>query len=291
MASDKVELSKKVDELSSQVVEFAENLTKFSRITNEKYEHFKKVRERTNKNSETIFDLIDMLKGHGLKLRDVESELTDINETVDERFEKVTEKLKTLSKNDKQILKVLEGNSGNIEKLFNKIKGKGKDDLKSDQNVDLKDIENEFKSVSKTLEDFINPHLTNVKSMTYVPPGSVELSSKYTTDFKVLSEILNSLLVISKANSDNIKAVKESVYKLSSDIDKSKNTILDTNKTLKYEIPRDDIYRYFEFDKTWENLPEVKKSPIRVKDDIKFTTRKVNKKFFEERGAEIIDAF
>lgn len=68
-----------------------------------------------------------MLKGHGLKLRDVESELTDINETVDERFEKVSEKLKTLSKNDKQILKVLTGNSKNIERLFNKMKGKGTD--------------------------------------------------------------------------------------------------------------------------------------------------------------------
>ena len=127
MASDKVELTKKVDELSTKLLEFAENLTKFSQITNEKYEHFKKVRERTNKNSETIFDLIDMLKGHGLKLRNVESELTDINETVDERFEKVSEKLQTLSKNDKQILKVVTGNSGNIERLFNKIKGKGRE--------------------------------------------------------------------------------------------------------------------------------------------------------------------
>ena len=33
MASDKVELTKKVDELSTKLLEFAENLTKFSRIT------------------------------------------------------------------------------------------------------------------------------------------------------------------------------------------------------------------------------------------------------------------
>ena len=128
MASEKLELTKKVDVLSSRLLDFAENLTKFSQITNKKYEDLEKIcHYRTNKNSETIFTLIDMLKGHGLKLRDVESELTDINETVDERFEKVSEKLKTLSKNYKQILKVLTGNSKNIERLFNKIKDKGKD--------------------------------------------------------------------------------------------------------------------------------------------------------------------
>jgi hypothetical protein len=128
MDSEKLELTKKVDHLSTQLLEFAESLTKFSQITNNKYEDLEKIcHYRTNKNSETIFTLIDMLKGHGLKLRDVESELTDINETVDERFEKVSEKLKTLSKNYKQILKVLTGNSKNIERLFNKIKVRGKE--------------------------------------------------------------------------------------------------------------------------------------------------------------------
>jgi hypothetical protein len=147
MASEKVELTKKVDELSTKLLEFAENLTKFSQITNEKYKNFNKVRDRTNKNSETIFTLIDMLKGHGLKLRDVESELTDINETVDERFEKVSEKLKTLSKNYKQILKVVTGNSGNIERLFNKIKGKGRESGGGGEvrEVSLVQSESEFK--------------------------------------------------------------------------------------------------------------------------------------------------
>jgi hypothetical protein len=148
MASDKVELTKKVDELSTQLLEFAESLTKFSQITNKNYEDLEKIcHYRTNKNSETIFTLIDMLKGHGLKLRDVESELTDINETVDERFENVSEKLKTISKNYKQILKVLTGNSKNIERLFNKIKarGKEKDEVREVRDVSLVQSDTEFK--------------------------------------------------------------------------------------------------------------------------------------------------
>ena len=147
-------LSTQVDGFSTKLEEFASNLTDFTKITNTNSANITKVSKdlkdttgKTDKNSETIFTLIDMLKGHGLKLRDVESELTDINETVDERFEKVSEKLKTLSKNDKQILKVLTGNSGNIERLFNKIKGKGRDSGGGGEvrEVSLVQSESEFK--------------------------------------------------------------------------------------------------------------------------------------------------
>ena len=190
-------VSKQVDEFSTKLEEFATNLTDFMK--------------KTNTNSDTILTVVELFKKHALQVLDIEREITGINESVDERFEKVDE----LSKKFKKVVDLVERNSRHIERLSGKIKGKGKERLNSEsKTINIKDVESEFKSISKTLEDFTNPQLTSYGSeftRQFTALIGVELTNKLTQDFKDLSEILKTLLTISKANSENITTLKESM--------------------------------------------------------------------------------
>ena len=104
-------VSKQVDEFSTKLEEFATNLTDFMK--------------KTNTNSDTILTVVELFKKHALQVRDIEREITGINESVDERFETVDE----LSKKFKKVVDLVERNSRHIEGLSGKIKKKGKESV------------------------------------------------------------------------------------------------------------------------------------------------------------------
>jgi hypothetical protein len=122
-------LSTQVDEFSTKLVEFSQNLTDFMK--------------KTNKNSETILTLVELFKKHALQVRDIQGQITDINESVDERFETVDE----LSKKFKKVLDIVTSNSRHIKRLSGKIKGKGRESGGGGEvrEVSLVQSETEFK--------------------------------------------------------------------------------------------------------------------------------------------------